>query len=761
MSEAVSSDLERRKQIKIRLRKDLSIESQLYEGRKFFVVKDPVSLRYYRLKEHEHFLLEFMDGKRTLQDAQKAYEDRFRPDRLRLEDLEAFAQQLLTAGLAQNEAPKSGKQLFERHVKKKRTELFQAFTNILYIKVPVFDPDNVLKHMLKYFSWIFTLGWFFISLCIMGAAVLLVASHFDTFRNKLPNYYEFFFSFKTLIYLWLALGIVKVIHEFGHGLSCKKFGGEVHEMGMLFLCFSPALYANVSDAWTLPNKWHRIIISAAGIYVELIIASIATFIWWNTPNDPFINNLSLCIMIVCSVSTVVFNANPLMRYDGYYALADWLEIPNLRERANRFIKNLALEYCFGIEVPPEPYMASTRKTLFISYAVFSYLYRWVVTFTILYFMYSFLKPYKLEVISAALTLASICSMVGWPVYRFGKNLFRRGRLPDMNRARTTMTAIIAAVLVVVFFTVPLPVNRLRGYGLVVPRPETTDKLFVTVPGFLQNIKVRPGQEVFKGDELAIFSNHELETKLSAAKTELEASDKYHRVLLVLKDRTYDRAERDRIEMEINKSVKTGDMARIESDTLVKLKKDKLAILASRDGIIGHAPKAEDIGKLFLDDPNAPLVSIYEPKILSVCLPLVPSEFNQLRQNLYNAQSLKGKNDQAGSSWEPEIFIRVQGRDSKVWKGRIRQESLPSSEAKEIPMALSNKAGGPIPVKATDVPNQLIPQTQQFLVYIDVVDADATIFPGCMAQAKIYLQPETCAQWIWRIISDLFDIGLVR
>jgi len=253
-------------------------------------------------------------------------------------------------------------------------------------------------------------------------------------------------------------------------------------------------------------------------------------------------------MIGCSVSTVVFNANPLMRYDGYYALADWLEIPNLLERANRFIKNLFLEHCFGIEVPPEPYMAATRKTLFISYAVFSYLYRWVVTFTILYFMYSFLKPYKLEVISATLTLASIGSMVGWPLYRFGKNLFRRGRLPDMNRARTTVTAFIAAVLLLVFFTVPLPVNRLRGYGLVVPRPETTDKLFVTVPGFLHDIKVRAGQEVFKGDELAIFSNHELESKLSSAKTELEASDKYHRVLLVLKDRTNDRAERDRIEM---------------------------------------------------------------------------------------------------------------------------------------------------------------------------------------------------------------------
>jgi putative peptide zinc metalloprotease protein len=130
-------------------------------------------------------------------------------------------------------------------------------------------------------------------------------------------------------------------------------------------------------------------------------------------------------------------------------------------------------------------------------------------------------------------------------------------------------------------------------------------------------------------------------------------------------------------------------------------------------------------------------------------------------NLRYAEQLKNKSDKNIATWEPDIYIRVQGRDSKVWKGKIRQESLPSSEAKEIPMALSNKAGGPIPVKATEVPNQLVPQAQQFLVYIDVLDADATIFPGCMAQAKIYLQPETCAQWLWRLISDLFDIGLVR
>src|SRR5262249_62374866 len=115
------------------------------------------------------------------------------------------------------------------------------------------------------------------------------------------------------------------------------------EIGFFLLRLSAAMYCNGAESRTLPNKWLRIIIAAAGIWVELIIASIATFVWWNTPAQPFINNLALSLMIVCSVSTVVFNANPLMRYDGYYVLADWLEIPNLRDRSNRYLQNLVLD----------------------------------------------------------------------------------------------------------------------------------------------------------------------------------------------------------------------------------------------------------------------------------------------------------------------------------------------------------------------------------------------------------------------------------
>src|SRR5207248_2562861 len=131
-----AGDVERRKKVRLRMRKDLAIAPQKYEGRTYYVVKDPVSLRYFRFKEQEHFLIRLMDGTHTLDDAQKAYEKRFRPERLTLEDLESFAQQLLNAGLAQNESPSAGKQLFDQRKKRKRSQLMQTLTNILYIKIP-------------------------------------------------------------------------------------------------------------------------------------------------------------------------------------------------------------------------------------------------------------------------------------------------------------------------------------------------------------------------------------------------------------------------------------------------------------------------------------------------------------------------------------------------------------------------------------------------------------------------------------------------
>jgi putative peptide zinc metalloprotease protein len=757
---AAAADLERRKQVRIRLRGDLGIDPQKFEGRTYFVVKDPVSLRYYRFKEQEHFLLQFMDGERTLDDAQKEYEKRFRPERLTLEDLESFAQQLLTAGLAQNESPKAGTQLFERRKKRLRKEWLQTLTNILYIKIPIYDPDRLLTWMLNrsFFGlgmrWIFTTWFLILSVGVMLAAVLLVLTHFQTFRDRLPSYHEFF-SFKTVGYLWLALGLVKVIHEFGHGLSCKAFGGEVHEMGALFLCFSPCLYANVSDAWTLPNKWHRIIISAAGIYVELIIAAIATFVWWNSPSQPFINNMALSLMIVCSVSTVVFNANPLMRYDGYYVLADWLEIPNLRDRSNRYLKNVVLEHCLGVEVQPEPYMALWRRILFVTYAIVSWVYRWVVTFSILVFMATFLKPYKLQVISQLLALAAAGSLFGWPLYHLGKSLHRRGRLPDMKRARVTISATIVGAVVLFFFLVPLPVSRVRQTGVVQVQPNALARVFLHVPYpcILEQMYVRDGEFVEKGYELARFSSRELDSQYIEADAQYTIRVEQLKALDRQYASTFDRDERKKIERTINETIGDRNLYYEQMEVFSQMKA-WLVLKAPRAGIVMSPPKIDEIGKLWEKDKDqsVPFCSIGDPNQLRVLLPVGPAEYRLLDDDTQALQRREGEDAAL------DVTIRVQGRDARTWKGRVA--FLPQSEAREIPLHLSNKAGGPVAVKPGGESNKLIPQSQQYLVSIDIDQPDHAISPGTMAQVKIHCRWRSGAWWVWRTLSSTFDLGLL-
>jgi putative peptide zinc metalloprotease protein len=541
------------------------------------------------------------------------------------------------------------------------------------------------------------------------------------------------------------------------------FGGEVHEMGALFLCFSPALYCNVSDAWILPSKWHRIIISAAGIYVELIIAAAATFVWWNTPTQPFVNNLALSLMVVCSVSTVVFNANPLMRYDGYYVLADWLEIPNLRERSNRFLTNLVLEHCLGVEVQPEGYMELWRRVLFVVYAITSYVYRWVVTFAILYFFYTFLRPYKLEVISTMLTLAATGSMVGWPLWRLGKNLHRRGRLPDMKRWRVVVSSSVVLAALLFVCLVPIPISRIRSLGLVQPVPDAISQVVVRRAGYLEQVKFQPGDEVKAGNVLATFRDPELEDQLTAARTEWENSETNLKPLNDQKGLVAaDPKEVAKVDEEIAKVTGKLETARTKVKSLEMIKERELTLLAPRDGVVGQAPKPDDVGKYYQaarDEQQSqapPLFTIIDPDRLRVCLPLETPEFNQLRENL-----LKAERDAArlGKPQELAVDVRVHGLDSSTWKGRIAR--LDQSEARTIPLALSNKAGGPVAVKATPgKAGALIPQTQHYLVYIDILGPDGSIEPGTMAQVKIHCRPETCLSWLWRKVNTVFDLRLL-
>lgn len=305
------------------------------------------------------------------------------------------------------------------------------------------------------------------------------------------------------------MGIVKVLHEFGHGLSCKHHGGECHELGAMLLVFTPALYCNVSDSWMLPNKYHRAFIGAAGMYVELFLASIATFVWWFS-QPGMINHIALSVMFICSVSTLVFNGNPLLRFDGYYILMDLLEIPNLRQKATEITRRFLLYFCLGIEQPENPFLPQGNRWAFALFSVAAVIYRWVVVFSILFFLNKVFEPIGLKPLGQLIAFSGLVGLVSQPVMELWRFFRAPGRMNKVKRTRVTITFATVAALIAVVLFVPLP------YSVSAPceiHPRQSVQIFASTPGTLAEVLVKPGDSVQADQVIARLENPEVEIEL--------------------------------------------------------------------------------------------------------------------------------------------------------------------------------------------------------------------------------------------------------
>ncbi len=437
------------------MRPDLAVRETRYQGTPYWVIKDPVGLNYFRFQEEEYNILLWLDGHSSLDELKRRFERQFAPQKIGLDELGRLIGTLHRSNLVIADLPGQGPQLMKRRREKRRQKLLGTLTNILAIRFKGIDPERILTAMLPYTRWFFS-KWT-ATLCILFglSALLLVAVQFDVFRAKLPTFHQFFAA-QNWIWLAVAMAITKVIHEFGHGLSCKYFGGECHEMGVMLLVFTPCLYCNVSDSWMLPSKWQRAFIGAAGMYVELVIASMATFVWWFSEPGTIVNQLALSTMFVCSVSTLMFNANPLMRYDGYYILSDLTEIPNLRQKASTILHRKAGKWCLGLKEPDDPFLPERHQAFFALYSVASAIYMWLVTFSILYFLYKVLEPYRLQIIGQILAGFSLVSLVGMPLYKLGRFFYLPGRIDQVKKPRLFATLGVLAVVVAAIVFIPLP-----------------------------------------------------------------------------------------------------------------------------------------------------------------------------------------------------------------------------------------------------------------------------------------------------------------
>ncbi|MGA1619203.1 MAG: hemolysin D, partial [Pirellulales bacterium] len=252
----------------LRCRGDLVTNRQVHQGQAWYVVKDPIGLNYYRFRPEEYALLEMLDGEASLEDLKDDFELKFPPRRITVDEVSRFVSTLHRSGLVIGDRPGQGPQLNERRKQRVWKEWKTWLQSIMCLRFRGIDPDWILNKITPWIGWIYSPPALLAFLVYILSALMLVLANFETFRSKLPEFHQFFAA-GNWFYLAAALGITKVIHEFGHGMSCKYYGGECHEMGFMLLVFTPCLYCDVSDSWMLPSKWKRMMIGAGGMYIEL------------------------------------------------------------------------------------------------------------------------------------------------------------------------------------------------------------------------------------------------------------------------------------------------------------------------------------------------------------------------------------------------------------------------------------------------------------------------------------------------------------
>ncbi len=497
------------------MRGDLSANLQQYQGVEYWVLKEPLGQKYYQFPPHVYFLLKQLNGSRTVEEIVDNYQREYAPKRLERDQLQQLLQRFHRDGLVISDLPGQGPELMQRGARNKRMEYFSKISNVLAIRFRGVDPDRLLERMNPYTSWLFTktAGVIFMSLALL--ALMSVLANWAEFQARLPGFDQFFDLKKWYLFAGV-LCFTKICHEFGHGLSCKKFGGECHEIGFMLLVMTPCLYCNVSDSWRLPSKWQRATIGAAGMYVEIVLATIATFVWWFV-QPGMIQEICLQIMLVSSVSTVLFNGNPLLRFDGYYIMSDLLEIPNLHQKSNTALNTLLGRHWLGLEMPDDPLLPRNRMTLFALFTVAAFLYRFFVLFSILMFLTRWLEPYGMESVGQGLAWFSVLGMVGFPAYKLFRFMSVPGRMMQMKPKRFSIVTAIVVVVIGAIFFVPFPSN-LSCRAIVVPK--RLESVYASEGGAVNELLVKDGDRVEKGQLLTKLDNLQLEYSLAEKKSEL-------------------------------------------------------------------------------------------------------------------------------------------------------------------------------------------------------------------------------------------------
>lgn len=493
--------------LKLRLRPSTRIESQRIRGETWYILQDPQRRQVHRISSGANLILCMLDGQRTVEQAWQLVGKRLGSDQPSQDETIRLLAHLHSADLLIGEIPPDIEELSRRGDRARRQRLIGQLQSPLSIKIPLFNPNKFLERTIKFVAPVYSRSGFavWLALVLMGFVIAVLHSGelgADIMDRALAP--------SSLAMALLVFPLIKGLHELGHGWAVKRWGGEVHEFGVMLLVLFPVPYVDASDSSLFREKRRRVIVGAAGVMAELAATSIA-LAFWATAEDGAARALAFSVMLVGGLTTLVFNANPLIRLDGYYVLSDLIEIPNLSQRASQYVSYLAKRYGLGLRDAISPVTAAGERVWFVGYALASFLYRTVVTFAIALFLAS-----KMFLFGVALAIWAVVGSLVRPILRAAAYQLWSAELVERRMRAALTSAFAVAAIAACLFLIPLPFATTAEGVLWIPEGAVVR---AETDGDVEQLAVKNGEQVTPGQPLMELKNPDLTAYLAVLEAE--------------------------------------------------------------------------------------------------------------------------------------------------------------------------------------------------------------------------------------------------
>jgi putative peptide zinc metalloprotease protein len=694
-------------ELRPRLRSHVRIHRHHYRGELWYVLEDRVSRRMHRFNPAAYYLIGLMDGHRTVQEIWDSATSRFGDDAPTQDETIRLLGQLHAAEVLQSEVTPDVAELLRRARKSKPKLWLQNLRSPLAMRFPLIDPDRFLERWLPWYRPLFGWGSALLWLVVVGAAIATSAAHWQELTE---NFSDRVLAPQNLLILWLVFPVVKLLHEFGHACATKAWGGEVHEMGIMFLVLMPIPYMDASAASAFRQTGRRVVVGAAGMIVEVFVASLALFLWLEA-EPGLVRAVLYNVMLIAGISTVLFNANPLLRFDGYYILADLTQIQNLRQRGQQYLANVVERRLFGLKTP-EVEASAGEKRWFVSYTIAAFFYRIFIMLAIALFIAT-----EYMIIGVLLAIWALAMTIVYPVVRGVGYLLFHSRLRRRRLRALASTAALCGIVGAMLFAVPMP-HWTRADGVIWVPADAYVR--AGADGFVRAIPAEPGDFVRRGAPLLVSENPELGPKIRILEAQVR----------LLETRAQAELQSDRVRWEVTRDALRATREELEH---YRTMQRELTVASPTSGTLVLSVPAQDLPGRYLRKGQE--VGYVVPSGTVTARVLVSQDDIDL---------VRTRTEQ--------VRVKLASRMYDSYPALIRRET-PEASNRIVNLALSSLGGGPAPLDPTDADNPRTLDTWfEFELALPVTPA---LVLGEHVHVRFEHDPEPIAWRIYRSVRQLF------